>query len=92
METKIDNKNNHLQQSDEKGTQDAWVEIIVMVAMLAVGFFIFGWLWLVAGATGIKAATNKSYKTWQRALCFVLALLCFGGYLMVKIASVGHRY
>lgn len=77
---------------DEDEKDNAWAELGAMAVMIIVGLFIFGFLWLVAGATGIRAFSKKEYKTSHRYLALAIGILAIIGYGVLKIISIQNRY
>lgn len=78
--------------SEEEEKKNAWTEIGAMAAMITIGFFIFGWLWVAAGITGINVFRKKENKSFHRYIALVLGILCFIGYIIVRIIAVQNRY
>lgn len=72
--------------------KSAWAQLGIMAIMIVVGTFIFGWLWLLAGLTGINIFRNKDIKKNHRYIGLILGIICLIGYICVKVLITMNRY
>lgn len=68
--------------------ENAWKEFAIMAVLVIIGLFIFGWLWIVAGATGINIFRNKKYKTSHRYTALIVGILIMIGYVITRSISI----
>lgn len=73
------------QNSDMEERKNAWLQLGMMIIMIVIGVFVFSWLWVLAGVTGINVFRQKTYKSSHRYLALVLGVLSFIGYIIVQI-------
>ena len=72
--------------------KNAWVELGLMIVMIIIGTFIFGWLWIAAGVTGINVFRKDEYKSSHRYIALVLGILCIVGYAVFKVIQNQNKY
>lgn len=72
--------------------KSAWPEFGAMAVMVIVGTFIFGWLWLAAGITGINIFRRKEVRTIHRYVGLILGIVCLVGYICVRVMITKNSY
>lgn len=77
---------------NQEEQKSAWKELGIMAVMMAVGTFVFGWLWLAAGVYGINTFRQREYKLSHRYAVLGIGILSMVGYAVLRIMSSISNY